>query len=99
MLVIVATSIVALLLLGWIGLQIEPSSFEPFPRSATSTQTVAIPEGLPEPVERFYRTIYPSGVPVIESAVTSGRATLRIIGISFPARFRIESMRFNRMNG
>ena len=43
---------------------------------------------LPAPVERFYRQIYGENVPVVTSAVISGRATMRISGITFPARFR-----------
>jgi hypothetical protein len=39
-------------------------------------------------VEHFYRQIYGDRVPVIESAVLTGRAKMRIIGITFPARFR-----------
>ncbi len=39
-------------------------------------------------MERFYRAIYGDRIPVIESAVISGRAQLRVFGITFPARFR-----------
>jgi hypothetical protein len=88
MLLIVITAIAALSIIGWIGLQVEPAQFDPFPRATTPPRTVPIPNGLPEPVDRFYRRIYPEGVPVIESAVVTGRASLRIKGISFPARFR-----------
>jgi hypothetical protein len=43
---------------------------------------------LPAPVERFYRQLYDDKLPVIESAVISGRGRLRVKGITFPARFR-----------
>lgn len=47
-----------------------------------------VPVGLPEPVERFYRNLYGERVPVVDSAVISGRGNMRIAGITFPARFR-----------
>jgi hypothetical protein len=43
---------------------------------------------LPAPVERFYRQVYGEDVPLIESFVITGRAKMRIVGITFPARFR-----------
>jgi hypothetical protein len=39
-------------------------------------------------VERFYRAVYGGQVPVIHSAVISGRARLRVAGLTFPGRFR-----------
>jgi hypothetical protein len=39
-------------------------------------------------VERFYQRVYGESVPVIQSFVVSGRARLRFMGITFPARFR-----------
>jgi hypothetical protein len=47
-----------------------------------------MPGGLPSPVERFYRALYGQSLPHITSAVVSGRARLRISGLTFPARFR-----------
>jgi hypothetical protein len=49
---------------------------------------VPLPQGLPTPVERFYRQLYGDTIPILESAVLSGRATLRIAGVTFPGRFR-----------
>ena len=80
--------VVVLILLGWLGLRIKPQPFPAFDRQAAVVQTVPLPDGLPAPVERFYRQIYGESVPVIESVVLSGRATMRINGITFPARFR-----------
>jgi hypothetical protein len=51
-------------------------------------ETTPLPEELPAPVERFYRAVYGHQIPVIESAVISGRAQLRLLGITFPGRFR-----------
>ena len=80
--------VVVLILLGWLGLQIKPQPFPAFDRQAAVAQTVPLPDDLPAPVERFYRQIYGESVPVIESAVLTGRATMRLNGITFPARFR-----------
>jgi hypothetical protein len=39
-------------------------------------------------VERFYRQRYGARVPVIETAVITGRGTMRLFGVTLPARFR-----------
>jgi hypothetical protein len=88
--IVLAAVLVLILLLGWIGLKIQPRSFDPFPQKTGTIKTVPLPEGLPEPVERFYRKVYGEQIPVIESAVITGKATLRPVGpITFPGRFRI----------
>ncbi len=78
----------ALIVLGWLGLQMEPAPFPAFPQEPPRLPTIPLPDGLPAPVERFYRQIYGQNVPVIESAVISGRAKMRRGGITFPGRFR-----------
>lgn len=80
--------VIILVLLVWIGLKIKPRPFEALPGQAVDLETIPLPDGLPTPVERFYRTVYGNEVPVIESAVVTGRAHMRISGITFPARFR-----------
>lgn len=63
----------------------------PFPAFAQPEgehATVPLPKGLPAPVDRFYRTLYGDEIPVITSAVISGRASLRIMGIPMQGRFR-----------
>lgn len=82
--------IVVLGLLGWIGLQIRPAPFAPvsLPADPPAVETVPLPNDLPAPVDRFYRQVYGDEVPVVETAVLSGRSTLRIAGITFPARWR-----------
>lgn len=93
--------ILLLLVVGWLGLKIQPKPFPAFapPARAVPTPeapappsarpaTAPLPAGLPAPVERFYMKLYQGDVPVIESAVVSGRATMRIKGVTFPARFR-----------
>jgi len=79
--------VVAVILLGWIGLQVKPAPF-PMPSLPQSdAKTVPLPSGLPAPVERFYRAAYGDQIPVIETAVLSGRASIRPFGIWLPARF------------
>jgi hypothetical protein len=84
----VGIAIVVLVVVGWIGLQIDPRPFAPYPSQTPTLETAPLPEGLPAPVERFYWTLHGDRVPVIESAVLTGRATMRVGGIPFPARFR-----------
>jgi hypothetical protein len=82
----------ALVILVWLGLRIPPAPFAAFAGQAQELAAVPLPAGLPGPVERFYRQLYGESVPVITSAVLSGRGTLRLPsrgGIRFPVRFRI----------
>lgn len=87
--VILIIFLAVLALIGWLGLKILPAPFPAYPKSTAQVQTVPVPAGLPKPVERFYRQIYGDAVPVITSAVLTGRARLRPFGpFYFPARFR-----------
>ena len=82
-------SLIAITLIGWLGLQIKPASFPAFPQKTGAIKTVPLPKGLPAPVERFYRKLYGENIPVITSAVVTGRAEVRPAGpLTFPARFR-----------
>ena len=84
----IAVGVLAVLaLLGWLGLRINPKPFASFGEQLP-LRSVPLPAGLPAPVERFYRQLYGENLPVITSAVISGRAKMRLQGISFPARFR-----------
>jgi hypothetical protein len=79
---------VGLLALGWIGTRVQPTPFPNFPASSATLQTVPLPVNLPAPVQRFYRELYGERVPVVTSAVISGRARMKLFGLEFPARFR-----------
>lgn len=81
-------ALVILAIVGWLGLKVKPRSFAAYPAQTPELETVPLPDDLPVPVGRFYRTIYGDRVPVVESAVISGRAQLRVFGITFPGRFR-----------
>jgi hypothetical protein len=74
-------------LLGWLGLQVKPKSFEAYPQESPELKTIPLPKGLPAPVERFYKTVYGDQVPVIETVVIKGRAEISPFGVKFPARF------------
>jgi len=74
-------------ILAWLGLQIQPASFPPHPEETPEIKTVPIPDGLPAPVDRFYRTVYGDSVPVIDTVVIKGRAHISPFGLRFPARF------------
>jgi hypothetical protein len=94
MLITVIIGILILLALGfaliWIGMQIEPSPFPDYPATTPPLATIPLPDDLPAPVARFYRTITgeDNAIPVIESAVFTGSAQMRLNGIRFRARFR-----------
>lgn len=83
-------SLAGLLALGWLGLQVKPAPFRTILGISAAPKTIPLPPGLPAPVERFYRLTYGERIPVITSAVITGRATIRPVpgGPTLPARFR-----------
>lgn len=87
-LIIIVCILTVVLLIVWLGLQVKPKSFAPFASEIPELQTIPLPGGLPAPVERFYRARYGVTIPVIETAVISGRGTLKLGGIPLPIRFR-----------
>jgi hypothetical protein len=86
-LIIIICILGALLFLGWLGFQVKPKSFDPYPENTPELKTVPVPVGLPAPVERFYKTIYGDTIPVIDTVVIKGRAKLSPFGMKMPARF------------
>ena len=84
---IILIVLAALILVGWLGLQIKPKAFVLPSLPTSSAKTIPLPSGLPAPVERYYRTVYGEQIPVIESAVFTGRAVIRPFGLWLPARF------------
>jgi hypothetical protein len=77
----------ALIFIGWLGFQFKPAAFPGYEAQSAEVQTIPLPAGLPAPVERFYRTVYGDSIPVIETAVFQGRATISPFGMKMPARF------------
>ena len=88
--IIIVAALSSVVLLAWLGLQVKPGPFAAFPHAQDVRQRapIELPAGLPAPVERFYRQVYGGSLPLVDSAVISGRARMRIAGITFPARFR-----------
>ena len=85
---IIAGLLVAIGLLGWLGLQIQPRPFPPVPGQTQALKTVPLPAGLPAPVERFYKMVYGEEIPVIETVVIQGRGIMKpAMNIPLPARF------------
>jgi hypothetical protein len=80
--------VVALVLVGWLGVQIKPKPLPAFAQQSGPVEAQPLPDGLPAPAERFYRQLYGEEVPLIESFVVTGRAKMRIMGVTFPSRFR-----------
>jgi hypothetical protein len=82
--------LVSLLFVGWLGFRIEPPPFPSYPEARPAPiEMTGLPAGLPAPVERFYRTVYGDRVPVVTSAVLTGRARVRPAGPMYlPARYR-----------
>ena len=80
--------LVVLAAIGWLGLQVKPKPFPAYPERTPPLNTVELPGDLPVPVARYYKTIMKDQIPVIESAVISGRGKLRVFGLRFPSRFR-----------
>lgn len=76
--------------LGWAGLRIKPKPFPSMAKPAPALETVPLPEDLPAPVARYLKLTYGDEIPVITSAVLTGRATMRPVPFlpAIPARFR-----------
>jgi len=88
----IALVIGVVILVFWIGLQIPPKPYQDeYEILNEKITTIKLPEGLPQPVEYFYREVYGDRIPVINSAVITGKASMRLPskgGITFPGRFR-----------
>lgn len=86
--VIILSVLFVLTAVVWLGLQVKPRSFTSYPDRPGALQTVPLPEDLPAPVARYFRQLYGDEVPVITSAVLSGKATIKPFGFALPARIR-----------
>ena len=85
--IIIVCIFAVLLFVGWLGLRIRPKSFSPYPERTPELRTIPLPDGLPAPVERFYKAAYGDKIPVIETVVIKGRAVISPFGVKLPARF------------
>lgn len=84
----IAIGVVVVLAIGWAGLLVRPAPFPPLAEASAEQATAPLPDDLPAPVARFYRELYGEVLPRYESVLLSGRATLRIAGVTLPARWR-----------
>ena len=84
---IILAVLAALVLIAWLGLRVKPKTFTQPVLAQGEVQTIPLPQGLPEPVERFYRTVYGDQIPVIETVVITGQGRMRPFGVWLPARF------------
>jgi hypothetical protein len=83
----IAILLAALILLGWLGLQVKPKPFAMPSLPKADLDMLPLPSGLPAPVERYYRAAYGDQIPVVETAVLVGRGRIRPFGVWLPARF------------
>jgi len=61
----------------WFGMKHTPQAFNPYPHDSHKLGTFLLPDDLPQPVERFYRTVYGEEIPVIRSFILDGRGQIR----------------------
>ncbi|MBS3753146.1 MAG: hypothetical protein KGY46_07120 [Anaerolineales bacterium] len=80
--------LLGLLLIGWLGFQITPQGYPTAGDTGSQVDMIPVPEGLPQPVEVFYHEVYGDEIPVVSSAVISGRGAMRIKGLTMPVRWR-----------
>jgi len=71
-----------------LGLRVRPKSLAAYPAGTPPLDTVEIPANLPAPVARYARAAFGERIPVVRTAIVSGRGWLRFGGIKFPARWR-----------
>jgi hypothetical protein len=81
-------ALIILLGIGWVGLRVKPKPFAAYPQTTPSLIMVPLPDNLPAPVARYYRALYGEEIPLINTAVVTGRAKMRPFGVTLPARFR-----------
>lgn len=87
-----AAAVVALIYAGRLGLRARPSPFQPFGGRGREPETVPLTPDLPTPVECFYRRLYGGRVPLLRSAIITGRARMRLAGVT---EFRAEDVAYN----
>lgn len=85
---VVAGVLAALVALAFIGLQVRPRPFAPYPDTTPDLPTAPVRQDLPAPVARFFQLALGDQAPLIESTVLTGRGSIRLNGLRFPARYR-----------
>jgi len=87
-LLFVLGAFVFIVFLFWIGMKLKPQPFSPYPVESQDLGTFPIPANMPQPVERFYKSLYRENIPVIQSFILTGRGQLRFKAVTLPARLR-----------
>ena len=65
----IIVGLLAVLGLGWLGLQIRPRPFDPVAEDSADLGTVPLPTDLPAPVYRHFQIVFGDEVPVVKTAV------------------------------
>lgn len=73
---------------GWAGLHVPPANLATSYDAQRELGTVAVPDGLPAPVQRYFAVAFGEQVPRTESVVVTGRARANF-GIWVPLRYRL----------
>ncbi len=84
----IAAGLAVVGLVLWLGLAIRPAAFPSYSAAVSEAKNAPLPEDLPEPVDRYLRSVYGERVPVVDSVVVTGRGRVRPFGVWMPARFR-----------
>ena len=74
--IIVLCILSILIIIGWLGLKIQPKPFPKFSGESSQLENISLPDDLPAPVERFYRQVYGDQIPVIEAQKLTRPASL-----------------------
>lgn len=85
--IIVLIVMATLAISTWIGLNMMPKPFILPALPEGEGKTTQLPAGLPASVERFYKAVYGNKIPIIQTALVSGRGRIRPFGLWLPARF------------
>lgn len=83
----VAALFAALLGVGWLGLKVPMPAFPASTLKTPSLESIQPPQDLPAPVQRYVQAVFGSRIPVIESALITGRGELTV-GVTVPSRFK-----------
>ncbi|HQR79095.1 MAG TPA: hypothetical protein PLT68_02625 [Actinomycetota bacterium] len=70
------------------GLRTMPQAFPPFAADVPPVQYAPVPADLPEPVARYLQVVAGDRLPLLNTAVITGRMSMRLAGPALPGRFR-----------
>jgi hypothetical protein len=73
---------------GWAGIRVAPPRFEVPKANGRDRGSVEIPAALPAPVARYARATFGTSIPIVDTALITGRADLSLGGVSWMGRFR-----------